>query len=116
MGEKMKRHCFAPPAVAALSVIALLTAVAPVAHADFITTYTIDLGTSHHLEHILAFDEGPGGFERITGLSDVTGPGNFTLVNPQPSSVPVNDFFLFGLSDLSGTYHVVMTMTPAGRS
>jgi hypothetical protein len=88
----------------------------PSTRASSVTSYSFDLATTNHIEHFMAFDEGPGGFERTTALPDVTGPGPFTLVNPNVSADPVGAYFLLGLTtDETGT-HTVISMSAVGIS
>jgi len=83
------------------------------ARAGYVTEYNVDMATSDAITNVLAFDEGAGG-GRITPVGNIVGPGYVTLVNPDQSADPMNDYFLLGLTDFEGTLHVVMSMTPDG--
>lgn len=94
-----------------LAVIAISRA----ARADHITSYTADMAISDPITNMLAFDEGAG-INRITPVGDIVGPGVVTLVNPDSSINPVDNYFLIGLTNFESTEHVVVSMTADGVS
>jgi len=100
--------------VLAIVLVALAVVSSTVARAGYVTTYTMDLTVPDTISNVLAFDEGANGFNRITGLSDITGPGLVSIVNPLESSEQATGSFLLGLMEVDGAPHVFMTMTPAG--